>query len=505
MIKHLLYLCTIGISLFLTSCIAGIERDISISAGEDAEITVEQARKFFEQELLTRNDDTPSPNILSPGDFTPQWNNAQISQNYRIACVDIPIIPRFGYRAIRSEYKLGKATAYSVRVSQKLIVVKGRESGDMAQYIMSIIPDKEFAAKHKGDISDLFLNANDRGRFSGIVLYTHHGIPVTVNKYIDGVYTGGATICGVKDDILRTQKFKQIIKSISGIRFKKCAGISSRAGEDDNWEEEEDDNWWDFDDEYIYIGGGLYVDEEGNLYIDYNNDGEIDSIYIPPVEITPEDPGDGGGGGDEPPTGEKDPPGDNGEGEYGEDNTGDGNGDDNTDEYYESLGQMGFDKIRSDLSSGDVQIKQAFLDAGKATVYAANLGTGGFNGIVASCISFMKSAQVDTYAVSFGRGMSIAGVVSGALQTIIVCTDGNITTGDTLTAISTALNAAGLIASFIPGGLIVSGVLGVTGCIIGLAGTFVTTNLPSEMHIQLEDGTNVSIYIINNQISPIVA
>lgn len=237
---------------FWTSCIADIERSISLPSNTSVDITVSQAREFFEQEFLTRDDANPARGVMSPGDFTPRWDDAQVSQNYRIACVDVPIIPRFGYRAIRSEYKLGKATAYTVRVSQKLIIVEGRESGNMTQYLMSIIPDKEFAAKNKGDISNLFLNANDRGRFSGIVLYTHHGIPVTVNKYINGVYTGGATICGVKDDIQRTQKFKQIIKSISGIRFKKCAGISSRTGEDDNWEEEGGDDWWDFDDEYIY-------------------------------------------------------------------------------------------------------------------------------------------------------------------------------------------------------------------------------------------------------------
>ena len=249
--KHLLYLCTIGISLFLTSCIAGIERDISISSGEDAEITVEQARKFFEQELLTRNDDTPSPNILSPGDFTPQWDNAQISQNYRIACVDVPIIPRFGYRAIRSEYKLGKATAYSVRVSQKLIVVKDRESGDMAQYIMSIIPDKEFAAKHKGDISNLFLNANDRGKFSGILLYTCHGIPVRLSKYIDGKRVEGISTCGVAGK----QKYKELLlkiyKGLSDIKVLRYAGITSRSGEDPGW---------DFDageiEDVIIIGSG---------------------------------------------------------------------------------------------------------------------------------------------------------------------------------------------------------------------------------------------------------
>lgn len=147
-------------------------------------------------------------------------------------------------------------------------------------------------------------------------------------------------------------------------------------------------------------------------------------------------------------------------------------------------------------------IKQAHIDAGKATIYAANIGTGGVNGIIASCLNFMKNIQDDVYAVNFGKGLSIAGVISGTMQTIIVCTDGDITTGDALTAISTAL---GIAAVLLPTGMAITGIVGVSSCIIGLVSTFVTTSFPSEIHIQLEDGTNVSIYIVNSPISPIIA
>lgn len=237
------------------------------------------------------------------------------------------------HKAICSDYRLGKATAYAVTVSQKLIVVKSITTGELSHYVMSLIPDKEFAVKHKGNISNIFLNANDRGSFSGIVLYTHNGCPVTVNKYVDGVYTEGTTICGIEDDVKRVTNLKKIVKYISTIRFKRCIAIHSRTGEDNGILDEEDWEYGD-EDEYMYITGGIYADEDGNLFIDLDGDGKIDGVYIPPVDVSLEDPGSGdgdGSGGDEPPTGEKDPPGDNGEGEYGEDNTGDGNGDDNTD------------------------------------------------------------------------------------------------------------------------------------------------------------------------------
>ena len=236
-------------ALFLASCITGIERDISISAGEDAEISVEQAREFFEQELLTRNDDTPSPNILSPGDFTPQWNDAQISQNYRIACVDIPIIPRFGYRA-----------------------------------------------------------------------------------------------------------------------------------------------------------------------------------------------------------------------------------------------------IRSDLSSGDVQIKQATMSGGEALIRAFSIGTNSSYGIVVSCLNFMNQSNLDQYALNFGVGISKFSAGIGILQTIIVCTDGDITNGDILTAISAALGTDAIFIS----APVTAGIVGVTGCIIGLISCFVTENMPNELYIDLGNGVKATIYILDN-------
>ncbi|MBQ0080278.1 MAG: hypothetical protein KBS95_01835, partial [Alistipes sp.] len=149
-----------------------------------------------------------------------------------------------------------------------------------------------------------------------------------------------------------------------------------------------------------------------------------------------------------------------------------------------------------------VQIKQALIDAGKATIYAANIGTGGVNGIIASCLNFIKNIKDDAYAVKFGTRLSYLGAGVNIVQTIIVCADGDITTGDAITAISTAL---GIAAVLLPTGMVVTGIVGVSSCIIGLVSIFVTTNIPSEIHIQLEDGTNVSIYIINNQISPIIA
>ncbi len=338
-------------ALFLTSCIAGIERDISISSGEDAEISVEQAREFFEQELLTRNDDTPSPNILSPGDFTPQWDNAQISQNYRIACVDVPIIPTYRYRAIHSEFRRGQAQAYIVNVSQKVVIVKDRESGAMASYIMSLIPDKEFASKHKGDISDLFLNANDRGKYSGAIFYTHHGLPVNYVHYTDGSEDCNISTLGDIDGAAKAENLRNIMKKFVGIKFKKTKNILSRSGEGDpeepEEEEEEEEDPFEFPGLYP-IGSGYYIDNDGNSYFDADKDGIPErefNLYEDPHEFeetnhennnTNPDEGDGGGS----PQGE-------------------------SDSFYKAMGNNGINKIYADLCNESLRFKRLKVYNGK--------------------------------------------------------------------------------------------------------------------------------------------
>ena len=81
-------------------------------------------------------------------------------------------------------------------------------------------------------------------------------------------------------------------------------------------------------------------------------------------------------------------------------------------------------------------------------------------------------------------------------QAWIGYSDGDITTQYKLNLVSTALNAAGLACALIPGGQIASGVLGATSCVIGLISTFVTSEVPREIHLEFEDGTSFHMYLI---------
>ena len=170
-----------------------------------------------------------------------------------------------------------------------------------------------------------------------------------------------------------------------------------------------------------------------------------------------------------------------------------GTGSGMTDAQYRALGNEAFDKIRSDLVSKNVNMQEAKVNsAGELVLTATGIGVN-TNGIITSCVSFMNN--VDNLAINFGRGVAGLGIGIGITQTCIAYSDGNITAG-TLNLISTALATAGFICAFVPGAQVVAGVLGVTSCVIGLIASFVSDHLPKEIHIQLEDGTNIYLQFV---------
>lgn len=67
---------------------------------------------------------------------------------------------------------------------------------------------------------------------------------------------------------------------LSGILIQRTKIIATRSGEDDGW--------WDFGDgnQYWDMGNGMFTDGD-NFYVDYDGDHKPDSIWIPPVDITP--------------------------------------------------------------------------------------------------------------------------------------------------------------------------------------------------------------------------
>ena len=111
-------------------------------------LTVSEAKEFFEQQMMqipvTRSGETNK--FLIPENFTPLWSSQTSTEYGNTACMNVPISTLSRYKA---RYKQnGKYEV--VDVWQKLIVLKNTESGDMVQFIMSVIPCYGYAKDNPG-------------------------------------------------------------------------------------------------------------------------------------------------------------------------------------------------------------------------------------------------------------------------------------------------------------------------------------------------------------------
>lgn len=285
----------------------------STKPNQTSSLTIEEAKTFFEKQYSegrqTRVDG--GGDVLSPGDFTPNWNNALESQNQYVQSVDVTINSQYCYRAIRSECDNGNAEAYEVPISQKLVIVKGKVNGKeiISYYIMTLIPDRNFYAKNKNDLDKRFINSGNKNGFSGIVLYTIPGFssPFQVCKYVDGVKRSEVCLIGCKDNLNeKIIQARQLVGNFELVRT--MSSLGTRSGEDMpyDWTQNDEDqlnggnseNFWD---DMLDIGKEHYPDGDfdtwfdGNGYwYDSNGNGEPDTYYplFPPDPTPPDWPED---------------------------------------------------------------------------------------------------------------------------------------------------------------------------------------------------------------------
>lgn len=447
----------------LSSCVdntftASTEKEVS------ADFSLDEAKCYYQRQAKSCGimADNINKITLSPGEIVPQWNSAVFSMQGNVACYDIPINGSYSYQAIRSQKRNGILTAEKSGVYQRLIILKNLDNKQLSHYILSLIPDKSCEQQCKQDAISIFSTRGNKSRFSGMVMYSclYESHIMEVDLYSLGKKTSGVSLFNIKgynDYKNRIHKLKDVLSHIS---FQKKKRLLTR---------------------------GEY---------------DIDAGWLDEVVITPDEPWDGTGADgmtneewldstrpddyvDSQP--EPEPDTNDWENEYISESK-------NDEQYYIELGNEGIQKITTDLENGNVKIQQVKMSAGEAILNGTGIGLNA-NGLITSCINFMENAQKS--ALNFGTAVSGTGLVIGISQTWIGYSDGDITTQDKLNLISTALNAAGMICVLVPGGQMVSGVLGVASCVIGLVSTFVTSETQQEIHLQFADGTSFHMYLIS--------
>lgn len=182
-------------------------------------------------------------------------------------------------------------------------------------------------------------------------------------------------------------------------------------------------------------------------------------------------------------------------GDGGEGNPGEvGGGDDGK---YRIIGMQCFQKIKNDLENKNVIINQVQYREGYPVLDAAGVGLN-TTGIITSCLNFLEQTNLDRYALSFGKRMGYAGLLVGGTQTFIAFTDGDISTADILSAVSTALAAASLACALFPATIVVGGILGIASCVVGLVAVAAGARSTGPLILNVDGKKRIYLYLEEN-------
>lgn len=166
----------------------------------------------------------------------------------------------------------------------------------MGQYLLTLVPDIAYERQHQGEVAELFINAGDKGGFTGVAIYSIPGLDLIVraNRYTNGIKDWGVHMSGnIKDLNEKVFWLKSILRPFKLLR---CPDIQSRGmGEDIIIE-------WIKSGKTVVKSGNdwLFTDLDRSQFImmDSDKDGEPDTIVIGP---------ENGGGENTEPTPDPDP------------------------------------------------------------------------------------------------------------------------------------------------------------------------------------------------------
>lgn len=250
------------------------------SQTKNKNFSLQEAKAFFEKSMesvTTRSEKEETDNSIRPGDFSPQWAGAMPSSKNNLECYDIPIISTFQYKALYVEYSNDKGVAKHTNVYQKLIIVKDVKENNIGQYILTLIPAKEYDAVYNSQVCNDFINCADKGKFTGVAIYSmvHSNMIARINTYKNGIKVKGVFLLNASTKAELEEKRQIANSQLSGLTFGRKKKISTRSGEDDFWGS--DDWFWDID------GGSL-----PEVVITPDRPGEIEGGELPEVVITPD-------------------------------------------------------------------------------------------------------------------------------------------------------------------------------------------------------------------------
>lgn len=178
----------IGIALFIIACNSLNETSTS-QISEKSALTIDEAKEFFEKAYVNASTmaNTTGVGRIVPENYTINWNEALVSCNSNICCVNIPITAISDkLKAKTITVKDGKIYTYQANVFYKLCIVKNIQQDVLSCHIVSIIPADKHSDKNK-KLDDYPVVASHDQCFTGLVLYhTLNGKITSLKEYTAG-------------------------------------------------------------------------------------------------------------------------------------------------------------------------------------------------------------------------------------------------------------------------------------------------------------------------------
>ena len=243
----------IWMSFILVSSIAVLlscEKDSLLNYRSQETKAISEARAFFDNNFtkLLIDDQGAKGSPITPGDFTPLWDKAVLSQDGMIINTDVPIIPQYKYRATRVGVNGVRPQINTVDITQKIVIEKDIDKDVYSLFLVTLIPDSKCFSK-KEDLSNNFITLGSKGKFSGVAVYSD--INFTSHKKVER-YNEGNRIAKVRlcDDSHKKieANYLRAVEIIGNFKLsRKSSYPMTRWGE--NWGNGTDSDY-DFDNDY---------------------------------------------------------------------------------------------------------------------------------------------------------------------------------------------------------------------------------------------------------------
>lgn len=188
--------------------------------------SVAKARAYYDgASCTTRTIAEPGP--LTPGDYSLDWDQAEVSLDSLLSSVDVPINMQYRYyRYLQPE----SDSVELVPIYSKLVVVKEHPTLLEGCYIRHLMPARSMISAYPDYDYDALLNSRPKQGFSGVSLYTDlNGWPMCVAYYYEGEWLCDAFIFDKAHSL--EENIERLYDLLGDLTVARCTQVGTRATE----------------------------------------------------------------------------------------------------------------------------------------------------------------------------------------------------------------------------------------------------------------------------------